>query len=336
MRVCNTCVLDENFPGISFNEQGICNHCIVSSRKTGDHERRARNEEKFKTILDAVRGKASHDCVLAYSGGKDSTYTLHLLRKKYGMNVLAVTFDNGFQSMEAQENIRKVLENLDVDHIRVTPRFDLLRSLFNLAVRDPVFSQKALERASAACTGCLGMIRFSCFRLALEREIPIVILGLSPGQAPASTAIFKTNSTMIRTMQDAIYLPLIEKIGEGIRPYFLEDRHFEKSSGFPYSVNPLAFLQYDEETIYRTIREYGWEKPQNTDSNSTNCLINSYAIQEHLNCYHFHPYAFEIAGLVRGGVMTREEGLKRLATPPNPAVLEYVKKRLSVSDKDSR
>ena len=295
-------------------------------------------DTKKNSWLYSVRfaWKGSHDCVLAYSGGKDSTYTLYLLKKKYGMNVLAVTFDNGFQSLGAQGNIRNVLESLSVDHLLISPRLDVLKDIFNLAVRAPIFSRKALERASAVCTGCLGMIRFSCFRLALEREIPIVILGLSPGQAPVSTAIFKTNSTMIRKMQEAIYLPLKEKFGEGIRPYFLEERHFEKYAEFPYSVNPLAFLQYDEGTIYETIRQYGWEKPRDTDSNSTNCLLNAYAIEEHLRCYHFHPYAFEIAGLVRGGSMTRKDGLKRLAAPCDPVVVAAVKKRLSVSDKDKR
>lgn len=45
----------------------------------------------------------------------------------------------------------------------------------------------------------------------------------------------------------------------------------------------------------------------------------------------FHPYTLEIAGLVRDGYMTREEGLNKLSVPPDPEVIEYVRKRLGIT-----
>jgi len=90
-------------------------------------------------------------------------------------------------------------------------------------------------------------------------------------------------------------------------------------------------LDYNEEDILNAIKEIGWVNPKDTDSNSTNCLLNGFANQMHIKQYGFHPYAFEIAGLVREGYMTREEGLKKLSVPPDPEVIKYVKKKLGIT-----
>jgi hypothetical protein len=75
----------------------------------------------------------------------------------------------------------------------------------------------------------------------------------------------------------------------------------------------LAFFDYDEEAILEKISALGWRLPGDTDGNSTNCLLNVFANRNHLRRHGYHPYAFEIAGLVRGGHMSREEGLAKLA-----------------------
>jgi hypothetical protein len=127
--------------------------------------------------------------------------------------------------------------------------------------------------------------------------------------------------------------PLYAKLGDDIRPYFLHDGYFEASDRFPFNVHPLAFLDYDEEKIYERIRKLGWEPPTDTDPNSTNCLMNAFANQTHTRQFGFHPYAFELAGLVRMGIMSREEGLKRLNEPGNEVVIAEVKRKLGILDK---
>ena len=71
-------------------------------------------------------------------------------------------------------------------------------------ITNNIYSIKALERASSICTTCISLIRFACFKVAIEKEIPIVVLGMSPGQAPVVTSVVKTNPEMVRKMQDAI------------------------------------------------------------------------------------------------------------------------------------
>jgi hypothetical protein len=143
----------------------------------------------------------------------------------------------------------------------------------------------------------------------------------------------KTSAAFVKATQKTILDPLYAKLGEEIKPYFLHDGHFEAADQFPYNVHPLAFLDYDEEKIYGRISELGWKPPADTDPNSTNCLMNAFANQTHINQFGFHPYAFELAGLVRMGVMSREEGLKRLNEPSNEVVIAEVKRKLGIVEK---
>ena len=120
-------------------------------------------------------------------------------------------------------------------------------------------------------------------------------------------------------------------IGNDITPYFLTESDYDKLvAGTYYNVHPLAFLDYSEEAIFKRITELGWQPPKDTDSNSSNCLLNSFANQTHIDAYGFHPYAFEIAGLVRTGVMSREEGLEKIEAPQNQEIVRKVKEKLGL------
>jgi len=330
IKICTTCVLDENYPGISFDEKGICKFCATHTKKNDNKSSKEKYKQKFLGLIDTYKGKFSYDCIVAFSGGKDSTFTLHLLKTKFNLKILAFSFDNWFQSEAAHKNIRNVIKNIDVDHIMLKPRFEIFKKIIQTCHNKNIFPIAATSRTSAICTACLGIIRFIVIKTAIEKSIPFVIFGLSPGQAPVATSVFKSNHAMIEKMQKAIYEPLYRVLAEDIDSYFIEEIHFKNRKNFPYIVNPLAFFDYDEKSIYKTSENYGWVKPQDTDPNSTNCLLNSFANELHIKQYGFHPYASEIAGLIRSGSMTREEGLKRLNVEMDPDLLKYLTKMLEL------
>ena len=331
MKICKKCVLNEHFPGIRFDEDGICNFCRSAKSMDKRHSVRGKYEARFQKLIQEYKGKGSYDCLVAYSGGKDSTYTLHLLQERYDLKLLAYSFDNWFQSEMARRNIRAVLSNINVDHMTITPSFESMKKIIQASISDDMYSAKAMVRASSICTSCISLVRFIGFRLAIEQEIPFLAFGMSPGQAPMATAVVKTNPQMIRTMQETLLRPLSDRLGDIIKSFFLEQRHFDKIDDFPYSINPLAFTDYDEDVIYETADKYGWKKPDDTDANSTNCLLNALANQVHLEKFGFNPYAYEIAELVRIGCMTRDEGLARLAEPFQAEQIAAVKKQLGIS-----
>jgi tRNA(Ile)-lysidine synthase TilS/MesJ len=323
-------VLDEHFPGIAFDGDGVCNFCASARSEESQQELKEKHEARFRELIAERRGKGSYDCVAAFSGGKDSMYTLHLLRERYDLSVLTYSYDNWFQSEQASRNIRAVLRRLNVDHLTIRPSYETMKEIIRASTSSDMYSIKAMTRASSICTTCISLIRFAGFRIAVEQEIPFLVFGMSPGQAPLATAVVKTNPRIIRAMQEGLRRPLREKIGDRVLPYFLEERHFAMGERFPYSVNPLAFVEYDEEKILETARSYGWRKPEDTDANSTNCLLNALANQIHLDAFGFNPYAFEISELVRTGSMTREEGLARLSAPFPEKQIADAKKELGI------
>lgn len=328
MRRCASCVLPETFPGIKFDEEGVCNFC--RSFRGAERLRKAmeRYRGKFERLLESKRRRGGYDAIMAYSGGKDSTYTMAVLRREYEMSILALTMDNGFISPKSLDNSRKVVEGLGVDHVIFKPRLDILSRLFLRCADEDIYTEKGLERASSICTTCMGLVKFIALRMAIEADIPIIAYGWSPGQAPIEASIFPNNPDMIRGMQEQLIGPMKEVAGGEVENYFLTEEHFSMPERFPHNVSPLAFLEYDEDDILESIKAFGWEKPDDTDPNSTNCLLNSLGIEVHRERFGFHPYAFELAGLVRAGYLDREEAIERLDERCEESMIEFVRGRL--------
>jgi tRNA(Ile)-lysidine synthase TilS/MesJ len=323
-------VLPESFPGISFNDDGVCNFCTTHREVEADEAARDRARARFEGFVEDVSVRDGYHCLMALSGGKDSTFALILLKEVYGLNVLAVTFDNGFLSPRAIENAQRVTDTLAVEHIIVRPDVALMKSIFAGVADGDAFSPMALERASSVCNACMGMVKSVILKMAIERSIPAIAYGWSPGQAPPRAAFFKMNSSMIRKMQEARVMPLLEIAGDELKPFLPAEHHIESANLLPYSVNPLAFVDYDEEVILAKISALGWRLPDDTDGNSTNCLLNLFANRNHLNRHGYHPYAFEIAGLVRGGNMSREDGLAKLSDLGDEKVAEDIARSLGL------
>ena len=331
MRRCVRCVLPETFPGIRFNGEGVCNYCLRALSPEQREARRTRLRERFQELVEKVRGRGDYECLMSWSGGKDSTYTLALLKEDFGLRVLALTFDNGFVSPQALQNMRRVGEALGVDHIIFKLRFDLLRRIFRASMSPDFYPLKARERASNICTSCMSLVKGMALRLALDRGIPLIAYGWSPGQVPLPSAIFQLTSPMARSMIQAATAPLREVAGNEIGPYFPKEEEVMGSKHLPCNVSPLAFLIHDEGSIYERIKALGWEMPVDTDPTSTNCLLNAFAIEVHRTQMGYHPYVLELAQLIREGYLSREEALERLSQPTDEGVLNRVKAELGVT-----
>ncbi|MFH1061547.1 MAG: hypothetical protein V1747_01515 [Candidatus Omnitrophota bacterium] len=330
MKHCTKCVLPETFPHISFDPEGVCNFCQSYKGDEKLRDDKAEHLEKFKQLVEQERGKSDYDCTLSFSGGKDSSYTLYILRKVFNMRVLALVLDNGFLSDQALRNIHALTENLGADCQIFKPNFEVMKKIFKHAVDHPMYSLKTLERASTMCTSCIAFVKFVFLKIAIEKKIPLMAWGWSPGQAPIRSSIMKLNPALFKMTQAALKKPMKEVVGNDIDPYFLSEEQFKDAESFPYSVSPLAFMEYDEHKIVEKLRSLGWQAPGDVDGNSTNCLLNSLSNQIHLSKYNFHPYAFEIAEMVRSGVMTREHGMKKLSETGDASTVEYANKKLGI------
>jgi tRNA(Ile)-lysidine synthase TilS/MesJ len=333
VKICQRCILPETFPGIKFDSQGVCNHCRredPSCQKAG--AKKIQYRQRLDQLVVSVKGAAPvYDAVLAYSGGKDSSYTLKLLRDRYDLRILALTFDNHFVSHRSRENIKAVCDATGADHITVRPPWPTLKHLFSMTAKQDIFPAATLLRASAICTACIGLVKSLVLKTALEMGIPLVAFGWSPGQAPIQAAIMKTNPALIRQNQAAWNKALPMEIKRGLAGYLLPERYYEVyQDRFPHNIHPLAFFDYNEEEIKRELDGVGWQAPTDTDANSTNCLLNAFANHCHIRRHRFHPYVWEIANMVRQGVMNRDEGMEKIYVDQNQEMVEYARTRLEL------
>ena len=330
MKLCTRCVLPETFPGIQFDEEGVCQYC----RHAPSRERRAGQKAElrahFEQLADEVRVEPGYHGLMSWSGGKDSTYTLWLMHHKYNLRMLAFTFDNGFISPAALDNMRTIADHLGIDHVIIRPNFPFMKRAFVASVEPGMYPPKALERASGICNTCMGLAKGLALRLALEKDIPMMVYGWSPGQIPLPSAVLQSNRKMLQAMAEAAASPFT-RMNEQVAAYFPEARHFEVAPRMPVNVSPLVFLDWHEEEAVEVIQQLGWKKPDDTDPNSTNCLLNAFANQAHVQQMGYHAYAMELAGLVREGYMDRDEALRRLEVPRSSEIVSLVAERLGIS-----
>jgi tRNA(Ile)-lysidine synthase TilS/MesJ len=333
IKICRKCILPETFPGIKFDGQGVCIYCLKEEPILAKaHEKKATYRNTFDLLIKDIKGIApSYDAIMAYSGGKDSTYTLKLLKERYDLRLIALTFDNHFVSPAAWENIEKVTDTLQIDHIRFRLPWPAAQNMFSLTARKDIFSKPTLFRASSVCTACIGLVKSLVLKTALEMSIPLVAFGWSPGQAPIQSAIMKTNPALTRQTQSALKKAFPGETCGFLENYFIPDGYYEiYKERYPQNIHPLAFFDYNEARIIEELNDIGWRAPTDTDTNSSNCLLNAFANQIHIERNGFHPYVWEIANMVRQGVMDRDEGMEKIYTEQNPQMVEYAKKRLGL------
>lgn len=330
MKICKICILPENFPHVTIDSEGVCNFCAVyeGRRKAGRLKKEYR--KKMDALIAKSRDKNEYDILMCYSGGKDSTYALDLLKRRYGLKILAISIDNGFVPGRTYINIRNVVEKLNVDHIFFKPRFDILKKAFRASMIKCIYPEKTLERASTVCTSCMGFIKYIAIKTAIEKEIPLIAFGWSPGQAPVTSSVLSISPIMLRSMESALRRPLFKICGHEIDPYFLNERHYKRPERFPAFIHPLAIFEYNEKKILRHINTLGWRRPYGVELNATNCYLNPLADEAHINMYNFHPYLLEIANMVRDGYMTRPEGLAHIPLKKNQKIVRLAKKKLGL------
>lgn len=331
--ICQNCILPETFPGIRFDASGICNYCKRESTTLAKTpEKKTEYRRNLDELIQRTRGhSATYDAIMAYSGGKDSSYTLKLLREVYDLHILAFTFDNHFISPEAWQNIKKVTDALQVDHVSFRLPWPLIKNVFRLTAHNDIFSKPTLLRASAVCTACIGLIKSLTLKTALEMRIPLVAFGWSPGQAPIQSAILKTNPHLIRQNQ-MVFLKAFESQKQlNLAPYLIPESYYDTyQDRFPCNIHPLAFFPYEEANIMDALQQLAWKQPDDTDSNSSNCLLNAFANHCHMERHGFHPYVWEIANMVRQGVMSRDQGLDKIYTSQDHKMVEYAQMKLGL------
>jgi N-acetyl sugar amidotransferase len=117
-RRCVRCIMDTSDPEITFDADGVCNHCHAWDTDAVRYwDPSPRGRQKLEEILDGVRQRNRHkayDAIIGLSGGLDSSY-LSLVLKEFDLRVLAVHVDGGWNTELAVSNIQKLIEHCGFD-----------------------------------------------------------------------------------------------------------------------------------------------------------------------------------------------------------------------------
>ena len=120
LRRCNCCILPQTFPFIEFDEKGVCNYCrSYRPRYAGMHPTETR-----RAFIDSLakyrRDGKEPDVLVPFSGGRDSSYGLHLIYKEFGLRPVTFTYDWGMVTDLARRNIARLCGQLGIQNILVS------------------------------------------------------------------------------------------------------------------------------------------------------------------------------------------------------------------------
>jgi hypothetical protein len=95
-------------------------------------------------------------------------------------------------------------------------------------------------------------------------------------------------------------------------------------------IHPFLIWDYNKPEFKKECIKRGWIDPDLNDHNSSNCLLNAFAIKNHLDKYHIHSYAYDLAALVRQGNMKRDDAMKKLRVDGSDASIQEVERTLNL------
>jgi amino acid adenylation domain-containing protein/non-ribosomal peptide synthase protein (TIGR01720 family) len=303
---CERCLLGSDYPGIQFDRLGVCNVCREYDGYKPHVNRFFRPFEEFEKLLGRAKQEnpSEYDCLLLYSGGKDSSYVLYRL-VEMGMKVLAYTFDNGFISSAAIENIKRQTSMLKVDCI--VSKTGRMNEIF----------VESLNSDQTVCSGCFKSLTTISTKIAQKKRINVVITGLSRGQ------IFDTK--LKKLYQQGIYdvdeieekLAIFRRIYHANEDWTSKLLNVDLSNVAFENIHFVDFFRYDSRTVdeirtYLKRKDKYWRQPKDTGFCSSNCMMNDIGIYVHKKSIGYHNYASPLSWDIRLGAKTRDEGLKEI------------------------
>lgn len=122
LRRCTRCILPETMPFIHFNAQGVCNYCTTYKLRNSP-----KPVSEILQVLEGYRRSHGRDCIVPFSGGRDSCYSLHLIVKELQLKPIAYTYDWGMVTDLGRRNISRMCAALGVENIIVADDIELKR-----------------------------------------------------------------------------------------------------------------------------------------------------------------------------------------------------------------
>ncbi|SDH35744.1 hypothetical protein [Pseudomonas abietaniphila] len=337
LRRCSKCVLPHTFPYIIFDVEGVCNYCREAAPSNSDNRQTLEKKlENFRSI------DGSPDCIVALSGGRDSCYGLHVVKKELGLNPIAYTYDWAMVTDEARRNSARVCSELGVEHIIRSA--DILSKRRNIRLNIQAWMKNPqLGMIPLFMAGDKQFFHYAT-QVSKQTGVPLVIFcgGNNLEVTRFKTGFCGVQDRSVNTMV-SLDLPGKLKLLAYYAKNFLKNPAYLNRSIFDtlfafYStyVNRQEFLylyryvNWDEKVINDTLStHYGWE---NSSDAASTWRIGDGTAAFYNYIYHtvagFSEHDTFRSNQIRAGLITREEALSLVKTENKPryaAMQEYSK-----------
>lgn len=319
LRRCTKCILPETMPFIEFDEDGACNYC-QSYKKV-----ELKGEAALREVVAKYRSKSGEpDCIVAFSGGRDSSYGLHYVKNVLEMNPIAYSYDWGMTTDLACRNQAKMCERLGVEQRVILS--DIKRKRKN--IRKNIHAWFRRPDLGIVPLFMAGDKQYFYYGSKLRRKTGVKLIILC--ECPLEKTDFKSGFCGVRprhTEKSVYSLSILNKLKLTtyyarqflLNPAYLNTSILDTLGAYfsyyliSYDFLPLyKYIKWDEEEIGSTLREqYDWELAQDTKS--------TWRIGDGTAPFYNYIY-YTVAGFtendtfrsnqIREGVLSRERALE--------------------------
>ena len=308
-RICSVCVMTDDVDGVVIGAGGQCNCCKDAfARMPNEWWPGAEGKRRMTTLVARLREEGKdrpYDALVGLSGGIDSAYLAHVMAADYGLRLLAVHVDAGWNSEPAVHNIEKLVRGLDLDLVTVVVEWAEVRDVQRAFLRAGVFNQDFPQDHAFFAT---------LLRIAREYGVKSFLSGVNfasenlhvPHDGPSSS--------------DGKHVRAVHRVfgDKPLRSYpimtMAEYLWTTRVRGLPNRYRPLDFMDYDKNAAQRKLKAvYGWRDygAKHSESRFTKFYQEVYLPRK----LGFDKRRLHLSCLIVSGQMTRDEALRELQEP---------------------
>lgn len=335
-RVCINCVMDTTDSNISFDEQGVCDHCqdfkvyVKPNWHTGEQ-----GKQELTAIVARIKAEGKgkdFDCLLGMSGGVDSSYMLHLAVKVFGLRPLVFHVDGGWNSELAVHNINVMVDKLGLDLYTEVINWEEMKD-FQLAFFKSGVPHLDIPQDHAFVA--------TLYKFANKYKIKYILNGGNFStecvQYPMQWFYYGTDMSQINDIRKKFGTVNMESYPfSSVLWHKFYLRYFKGIK----VVKPLNYMHYIKaEALDMLEKEYGWKPyPQKHFESRFTKFYEGYWLPERFG---YDTRKVQLSSLILTGQMTREAALEELKKPAyNPATIDdefnYIAVKLGIEPEELR
>lgn len=315
--ICKKCILPENYSGISFDNNGICSFC--NSNKPIEYLGEKKLKADVSKILQNSKNQSNYDCIVAFSGGRDSTYLLWYVINVLNLKPLAVFSNSKLVPEQTLSNIKKTSNLLNVDLLIKDHNYlkNCIKHYLNSWVKNPTPATLI-----TFCTGCRLGTTHLIDEEAKRRNIPIIF----DGGTPFEKGYFKKNLISTKGL-NSISFPLgfLKQVKNNpaliangrclttmVKEYYFETRNKDYKKGKSIRIRPfMHYIRWEKNKIENTIKnELEWKRyPGLASAYRGDCdigIIRQFFYDKMLG---YNDKDDHLSWLIRDNQISREEAL---------------------------